>query len=68
VVEEDVDPFAGGFPTPPLPWQRMIRTDGPAVAGGAPGGGEPLPVTAGGGWAERSGGGTDEIDEEAHGG
>lgn len=26
---EEVDPFAGGFPVPPLPNQRLIRTAGP---------------------------------------
>jgi NADH-quinone oxidoreductase subunit H len=27
-VPEEVDPFAGGFPVPALPGQRLIRTDG----------------------------------------
>lgn len=29
-IPEEVDPFAGGFPVPPLPGQRLIRTSGPA--------------------------------------
>jgi NADH-quinone oxidoreductase subunit H len=28
----EVDPFAGGFPVPPMPGQTMIRTAGPAPA------------------------------------
>ncbi|MFZ0157406.1 MAG: NADH-quinone oxidoreductase subunit NuoH [Kineosporiaceae bacterium] len=28
VPEEEVDPFAGGHPVPPLPGQRLIRSDG----------------------------------------
>ncbi len=28
---EEVDPFAGGFPVPPLPGQRLIRSSGPAT-------------------------------------
>jgi NADH-quinone oxidoreductase subunit H len=28
--EDDVDPFAGGFPVPPLPGQRLLRRSGPA--------------------------------------
>jgi NADH-quinone oxidoreductase subunit H len=31
-VPEEVDPFAGGFPVPALPGQRLIRTAGPVAA------------------------------------
>jgi NADH-quinone oxidoreductase subunit H len=27
-VPEEVDPFAGGFPVPALPGQRLVRTNG----------------------------------------
>jgi len=30
--DADVDPFAGGFPVPPMPGQRLLRTAGPAPA------------------------------------
>jgi len=33
---EEIDPFAGGFPVPPMPGQRLVRTSGqkvPALAG-----------------------------------
>jgi NADH-quinone oxidoreductase subunit H len=32
-IPEEVDPFAGGFPVPALPGQRLIRTSGPASGG-----------------------------------
>ncbi len=28
IPPEEVDPFAGGFPVPPMPGQRLIRSDG----------------------------------------
>jgi NADH-quinone oxidoreductase subunit H len=34
-VPEEIDPFAGGFPVPALPGQRLIRTSGPTTARGA---------------------------------
>jgi NADH-quinone oxidoreductase subunit H len=39
-VPGEIDPFAGGFPVPPMPGQRVIRTAGPsqvALAGAGPG-------------------------------
>jgi NADH-quinone oxidoreductase subunit H len=65
VPVEEVDPFAGGFPVPPLPGQRLIRSSGaePAASEAA----DPLPVAAGAGWAEQAGDAGDP-DEEVHGG
>jgi NADH-quinone oxidoreductase subunit H len=34
-VVEEVDPFEGGFPVPPLPGQRLVRTNGRAPAAAA---------------------------------
>jgi NADH-quinone oxidoreductase subunit H len=34
-VPEEVDPFAGGFPVPALPGQRLVRTAGAGAAGPA---------------------------------
>ena len=33
VAPETLDPFAGGYPVPPLPGQKLVRTAGPARAG-----------------------------------
>jgi NADH-quinone oxidoreductase subunit H len=30
---EELDPFAGGFPVPPMPGQRLLRTAGPSASG-----------------------------------
>ncbi|MFN0284558.1 MAG: NADH-quinone oxidoreductase subunit NuoH [Kineosporiaceae bacterium] len=41
-VPEDLDPFSGGFPVPPLPGQRLVRTNGRVpVAAAIPGSARP---------------------------
>jgi len=45
---EEVDPFAGGFPAPALPWQRLIRSDGRPDTGE-----ERRPVLTGAGEADQ---------------
>jgi NADH-quinone oxidoreductase subunit H len=50
VAPESLDPFAGGYPVPPLPGQTLVRSAGPAPAavdGGT--GGSRRAVTVGGG-------------------
>ena len=46
-VPDEIDPFAGGFPVPPMPGQRVIRTAGPSqVAMAGAGGARGVTVTA----------------------
>jgi NADH-quinone oxidoreductase subunit H len=60
---DELDPFSGGFPVPPLPGQRLVRTNGRAPAAAT------VPVRGSvataddDGWATRSG--SDEHDEDA---
>ncbi|WP_088318282.1 NADH-quinone oxidoreductase subunit NuoH [Kineosporia sp. R_H_3] len=50
-VPEELDPFAGGFPVPPMPGQRLVRTNGrvPVAAGVAVG------AVGEASWAQESG-------------
>ena len=54
-VPEELDPFEGGFPVPPLPGQRLVRTNGrvPAAVGALAG------TASAAGWATEAG---DELD------
>jgi NADH-quinone oxidoreductase subunit H len=66
VAPETLDPFAGGYPVPPLPGQTLVRSAGPgqaAVDGGS--GGSRRAVTVGGG---EDGAGTGDDSEEVRGG
>jgi len=65
-VPADVDPFAGGYPVPPLPGQTVRRSSGPQAVSAAPAGGpgEPdVPVAVGAGAPQ-----TIDQDEEVRGG
>jgi NADH-quinone oxidoreductase subunit H len=67
VAPESLDPFAGGYPVPPLPGQTLVRSAGPAGAavdgGGAGGSRRAVTVGAGDDVA-----GTGEDSEEVRGG
>jgi NADH-quinone oxidoreductase subunit H len=58
VAPESVDPFAGGYPVPPLPGQSLVRSAGSLDP--APDGAAPVAVSSGGGtapdrpWAQTS--------------
>jgi NADH-quinone oxidoreductase subunit H len=67
VAPETLDPFAGGYPVPPLPGQKLVRSAGPgraAVEGGGTGGARQA-VTVGG---TVGGDGTGDDSEEVRGG
>ena len=67
-VPADVDPFAGGYPVPPLPGQTVRRSSGPqALSAGSAAASEPgepgVPVAVGAGTPQ-----TIDQDEEVRGG
>ncbi len=72
-VPDEVDPFAGGFPVPPLPGQRLIRTSGPvavaqpAVVAASAGSGGAWALSAGADEAAGAGADQDDADSETTG-
>jgi NADH-quinone oxidoreductase subunit H len=55
---DEVDPYAGGYPVPPMPGQRLLRTSGSASGDGADSGVPAVAVPAV----------TDEMSQEVRGG
>jgi NADH-quinone oxidoreductase subunit H len=63
VAPETVDPFAGGYPVPPLPGQTLVRSAGAdrAAVDGGPGGSRRAVTVGGGADGAATGGDSEEV-------
>ncbi|MEO6999777.1 MAG: NADH-quinone oxidoreductase subunit H, partial [Terracoccus sp.] len=70
---EEIDPFEGGYPVPPLPGQRLREpgsqsgTESGALIESAPGAKEPALTGSSSSGSSSTGGGTTVVKEETHG-